>query len=151
MARRSTKNNTPPPIDEEVSIEIAVNSMNAQIGERIRIRRLQLGLSLDELAGRIGVNYQQVQKYETGDRVAGGRLMVIAKALKVSINYFFGIEDATAGVDTRAIRDSIGLLTERGATDVLAAYRQMNPTQRRAFLDFGNVIADANQIKKAAA
>ena len=54
------------------------------IGQNIRANRLARGLSQAELADRIGVTFQQVQKYETGvNRVGGSRLIQIAKALNV--------------------------------------------------------------------
>jgi transcriptional regulator with XRE-family HTH domain len=49
-------------------------------------------LSQSDLAGRIGVSYQQVQKYESGqDRLTGGRLFEIAQVLSVPIADFFPV------------------------------------------------------------
>ena len=41
--------------------------IDAYVGSRIRLRRVQLGLSQTALGGRIGVSFQAVQKYESGD------------------------------------------------------------------------------------
>lgn len=60
------------------------------VGERIRGRRAQLGLTQHQLAEVLGLSYQQVQKYETGaNRVSCGRLYEIATFLEVPVSYFF--------------------------------------------------------------
>lgn len=57
------------------------------IGERVRSLRLQRGLSQTNLADKIGVTFQQVQKYEKGvNRIGGGRLVRIAAILGVDIS-----------------------------------------------------------------
>jgi transcriptional regulator with XRE-family HTH domain len=62
-----------------------------QIGRRLRDRRLELGLSQVDLARRLGVTYQQVQKYERGaNRIAADRLHDLARILDVPIAYFYG-------------------------------------------------------------
>lgn len=67
-----------------------MNGIDSAVGQRIRQRRKMLGLSQTDLADRVGVKFQQVQKYETGvNRVAASRLWKIAEALQVPITYFF--------------------------------------------------------------
>lgn len=64
------------------------------VGERIRRRRTQMGLTQHQLAGQLGISYQQVQKYETGaNRVSAGRLFEIAVQMEIGIGFFFdGLE-----------------------------------------------------------
>ncbi len=58
---------------------------DVEIGQRIRAQRLNRSMSQTELADRLGVTFQQVQKYEKGvNRVGAGRLEQIAEALGVS-------------------------------------------------------------------
>lgn len=60
------------------------------VGTRIRERRTMLGISQQQLAGMIGVTYQQAHKYERGlNRISAGRLYEIAQALGVPVNWFF--------------------------------------------------------------
>lgn len=60
------------------------------IGNMLRERRSQLGLSQEELGKAIGVSFQQIQKYEKGqNRMAAARLFQLAKVLGVSTDYFF--------------------------------------------------------------
>lgn len=60
------------------------------IGEKIYSLRLAKGLSRQQLAEVIEVTHQQLQKYEKGtNRISVGRLVLIAKALGKSVNYFY--------------------------------------------------------------
>src|SRR3981189_3829366 len=60
------------------------------VGQNIRICRLQKELSQGELGRRIGVTFQQVQKYEKGaNRVGASRLTQIADVLGVPIPTLF--------------------------------------------------------------
>lgn len=60
------------------------------IGRRLRDRRKFLKQSLQELSAQVGVSYQQVQKYESGqDRIPASILFSISRALNISPNYFF--------------------------------------------------------------
>lgn len=65
------------------------------IGMKIHELRIAMGLSRQQLADKINVTHQQLQKYEKGtNRISAGRLAAIARALKKPISYFFdGIEN----------------------------------------------------------
>ena len=64
--------------------------IDRHIGERIRERRIALGLTQQQLAELVGITYQQAHKYETGlNRIAAGRLAAIARALTVEPGHFF--------------------------------------------------------------
>ena len=68
------------------------------VGKRVRLRRLQLSLSQTELAQKLGLTFQQVQKYEKGtNRVSCSRLSEISEVLDVPITFFFSDK-----VDTKA-------------------------------------------------
>src|ERR1043166_8485002 len=76
-------------IDKHVRARRA-DSRDAEVGRRVRSRRLECRLSQTELADRIGVTFQQVQKYENGvNRIGAGRLQRISEALDVPITFFF--------------------------------------------------------------
>lgn len=61
-----------------------------QIGQRMRDRRIHLGLTLNDLGQTMDVSYQQVQKYEQGrDRVPAWKLYQASKRLDVPMDYFF--------------------------------------------------------------
>ncbi len=64
--------------------------IDAHVGERIRLRRTEFGLTQEQLAAALSVSYQQIQKYETGaNRVSAGRMLEIARKLGVDVGYFF--------------------------------------------------------------
>jgi transcriptional regulator with XRE-family HTH domain len=63
------------------------------VGERVRVRRMQLAMSHRELGYALGISFQQVQKYEKGvNRISASKLHALAKILAVPIAFFF--EDA---------------------------------------------------------
>jgi transcriptional regulator with XRE-family HTH domain len=67
------------------------SSWDENIGKRLKLRRVQLGLSQQSLGLALGVTFEQVQKYETGnDRIEVARLQQIAEILNVPILFFFG-------------------------------------------------------------
>ncbi len=58
--------------------------VEAEIGQRVRDRRILLEMTQQELAAKVGITYQQIQKYEGGtDRISVSRLLDIAAALKI--------------------------------------------------------------------
>src|SRR5216683_598599 len=62
---------------------------DTEVGRRVRTQRLTKGLSHTELGTKIGVTFQQVQKYENGgNRIGAGRLSRIAEALEVPASFF---------------------------------------------------------------
>lgn len=66
------------------------HDVDLHVSQRIRQRRITLGLTQQQMADLIGVTYQQAHKYETGvNRISAGRLYHIARALGVDVNYFF--------------------------------------------------------------
>lgn len=67
-----------------------LKTLEYRIGLKIRQRRLELGLTQQDLAGKLGLSYQQVQKYETGlNRISAGRLALVSKILLTRLDYFF--------------------------------------------------------------
>lgn len=81
-------------MDDKYSKELDVNLLDEYVGKRLKLRRVMLHMSQDELASMIGVTFQQVQKYESGaNRVSASRLFIISKVLQVDVGFFFyGLE-----------------------------------------------------------
>lgn len=60
----------------------STDAANKLIGQKIAMRRKLLGISQAVLGDKLGVSFQQIQKYEKGmNRVSGGSLVTIAAAL----------------------------------------------------------------------
>jgi transcriptional regulator with XRE-family HTH domain len=82
------------------------DTRDAEVGRRVRSRRLEQKLSQTELADKIGVTFQQVQKYEKGtNRIGAGRLQRIGEALEVPITFFFECGSARAREHVRNAAD----------------------------------------------
>ncbi|MDH3596040.1 MAG: helix-turn-helix domain-containing protein [Rhodospirillales bacterium] len=73
------------------------------IGRRLREARLARGLSQGALGKKLGVTFQQVQKYESGaNRIGGSRLWDISGILEVPVGHFFeGLPAAGSAASTR--------------------------------------------------
>ncbi|PVE24739.1 transcriptional regulator [Microvirga sp. KLBC 81] len=76
----------------------STSSIDKEIGTRVRMRRISIGMSQEKLGEMLGLTFQQVQKYEKGmNRISVGRLVDIAKILGVDIHFFFnGIKSGKA-------------------------------------------------------
>jgi transcriptional regulator with XRE-family HTH domain len=109
------------------------------IGARIRARRMALGLSQSDLARKIGVTFQQVQKYERGtNRVAGSRLVAVGDALGVTLGWMVGEESGGRDAD-----EVFTYLSAPGALELLRAYAQLDSAEtRNAVLTITRQLAD---------
>jgi len=66
------------------------DNFNKHLGNKLKLRRLALGLTQTKVAQAINVTFQQIQKYEKGTNgVSSNRLMQLSQFLKVPIIYFF--------------------------------------------------------------
>lgn len=111
------------------------DEVDAYVGARIGLRRSALGISQNALAQQLGVSFQQVQKYETGqNRISASRLHRVATALATSVDAFFPpVETARAGedgwealrfitatADGRAVAAGFPLIEDRAVRKALA-------------------------------
>jgi transcriptional regulator with XRE-family HTH domain len=119
--------------------------VDVEVGQRIKIQRLQSGLSQTTLAEKLGITFQQVQKYEKGvNRVGAGRLTKIAEVLGVPVSSFFGADDAKTPErrDRGTVSSPLNLLTVPGALQLLRAYGRLNNGRmRRSIVDMVDNIA----------
>jgi transcriptional regulator with XRE-family HTH domain len=90
------------------------------VGKRVSMRRKELDMSQQTLGNELGVSFQQIQKYEKGaSRVSAGRLFQIAKALGVTITYFY----------TEALSQTPGMAEDDApapARDISPQVRELN-------------------------
>jgi transcriptional regulator with XRE-family HTH domain len=118
----------------------SVDARDAEIGRLVRAQREKLGWAQTDLAERIGVTFQQVQKYENGtNRISIGRLTRIAEALDVPPTFFFAREAKAAVASGNKARE---FLAADGALRLIKAYdRFPSPETRAAFLELAENIA----------
>lgn len=128
------------------------DSVDAHVGSRVRQQRLVLGMSQHELAKKLGLTFQQVQKYERGaNRIGAGRLYKLSKILGVPITYFYadmeGSEDATR--EMGALEDAMPSTPNsmrREVLELLRSYYDINDENiRTSVRNFLKSLADENR------
>ncbi len=104
--------------------------IEAQVASRIRELRIFRGMSLADLADRLGVTYQQMHKYEKGvNRITCGVLKKIADALDVRPGYFFG---------ERAESLTISGLEHRQMIEFMMVMSGLSPKLRKAVIQLAH-------------
>jgi transcriptional regulator with XRE-family HTH domain len=102
------------------------------VGRNIRIQRVMKRLSQGKLADRIGVTFQQVQKYESGaNRVGSSRLYEIASILGVPLTSFF---EGSEGPQHPAAESLLDLVAEPQAVRLVQAFSKIADVQVRRSL-----------------
>jgi transcriptional regulator with XRE-family HTH domain len=78
-----------------------------EMGKKIRLRRVEQRISQSDLGEKLGVSFQQVQKYEKGvNRVGAARLQQIANALDVPVTFFYDSDNKSREVESLLFLDS---------------------------------------------
>lgn len=109
--------------------------LDANVGKRIRVRRLQLGLSQVQLSRVLGVSFQQLQKYESGaNRLSAGRIYDLARHLGVTLDYFF----EGVGMGTKkSVADEALVKIDKQAINLVRNFSQISdPATRAAVQNF---------------
>ena len=114
--------------------------VDIHVGKRIRHRRWMIGMTQQQLGDKVGIKFQQIQKYETGmNRVSASRLWDIADTMGVTISFFFeGLEEADA--PATAMTD---IMAEKEALDLVRSYYAIPEAQRRSLFDLARALSDA--------
>jgi transcriptional regulator with XRE-family HTH domain len=123
--------------------ERAANAIDRKVGQRVRSRRLEIGMSQERLAELLGVTFQQVQKYEKGvNRIAVSRLFDIANALEMSPGKFFEGLSARGVAESRQDYVDDALATPEGA-QLMALFASIRSAKvRRKVLDLVKTLTE---------
>lgn len=115
--------------------------VDVHVGKRVRHRRWMVGMTQQQLADKVGIKFQQIQKYETGmNRISASRLWDISDALGVTISFFF----EGLGAETPAIDDKLGdIMADKEALMLVRSYYAIPEPQRRRLFDLAKVLSDA--------
>ncbi|OJI92069.1 transcriptional regulator with XRE-family HTH domain [Planktotalea frisia] len=121
--------------------------VDVHVGKRIRHRRWLVGVTQQQLAEKVGIKFQQIQKYETGaNRVSASRLWDIAESLEVDVSFFFaGMESTDADAAPQGAEQSAvptDLLNDKEALDLVRSYYSIPEEQRRRLFDLARVLSD---------
>jgi transcriptional regulator with XRE-family HTH domain len=133
--RRTVIIDGPDPIDKHV------------VGQ-LRLRRAQIGMTQSDLGGKLGLSFQAVQKYETGEnRISASRLYQLSRVLEVSMGYFFEGLDGAGQTEDDAVNSD---LSRKEAAMVLGTYyRISDPRLRSACLLIMGRMADRPEEESA--
>lgn len=112
------------------------------VGQRLRWRRRELKLTQEQLGEKLGLTFQQVQKYEKGvNRISAGRLFEIAQALGITITYFYeGVDEMLEASPTMSLQEddhppSLPVI-DGEAMELVKAFQQIgDKSLRRSLLD----------------
>ena len=103
------------------------------------MRRVMCGLSQIALADKIGLTFQQLQKYESGvNRISASKLWLIAQQLDSPVQWFF--TDAVAGKN-----QTTELGTKRETLELVRNFMNIPPESRKHFLSLAKSIASADK------
>ncbi|MGE0532957.1 MAG: helix-turn-helix domain-containing protein [Hyphomonadaceae bacterium] len=129
--------------------ERAANAVDRKVGQKVRSRRLEIGMSQEKLAELLGVTFQQVQKYEKGvNRIAVSRLWDISVALEMPVSRFF------EGVSVRGVAEGRqdyvddALATPEGAQLMALFATIKSPKVRRKVLELVRTLTEEDGGKR---
>jgi transcriptional regulator with XRE-family HTH domain len=114
-------------------------AVDTHIGHRMRTRRQIMGLSQETMADKLGITFQQVQKYEKGtNRISASRLRDVAAILDVSVGHFFEGFGGAGSAEDGAVED---IVSDREGMALLRAFYQIQDAAiRRALVDLAQSI-----------
>lgn len=131
--RRTVRSHGPDPVD-------------VHVGQRMRLRRIMLGMSQEKLGDAIGLTFQQVQKYERGaNRISASRLYDLVHVLDVPVSYFFeelGASSGSESIDEHANEplQSSPMLKRETLEFVRAYLRISDPRIKQTFFEFAKAL-----------
>jgi transcriptional regulator with XRE-family HTH domain len=122
-----------------------IEAVDVLVGQRIRALRLRQGMSQSALGEKVGVTFQQIQKYEKGvNRVGGSRLKKVATVLGVRIAALFPGEEG--GKDELLPDALIEMLGQRHAARLLTAFYAIGSAKERlALVKLAEKIAESGE------
>lgn len=127
------------------------NAIDKHVGNQLRLRRNLLNLSQEKLGEKIGVTFQQVQKYEKGlNRIGASRLKTIADALGTDVSYFFdGRPDAISCGINEPNNDEIHCSTAESAALIRAFQKIKDKDVRARVLSLINSLSKTQNLEEA--
>ena len=127
------------------------NPIDGQVGNRVRLRRMLIGMSQERLGELLGLTFQQVQKYEKGvNRIGAGRLFEVARILGVPIDYFYeGASTQIAGPSENEASPPVMefVSSGEGLQLSLAFMKIKDPKLRKRILDLVKQMAEDEGVK----
>jgi len=122
------------------------NQTDVYIGKRMKMQRLARGLSQTDIAKRLGITFQQIQKYERGvNRVGAGRLQEMANLLGVTPAFFFEDGPRLKPGQSEEASETTELLANKYNLALAQAYNRIRShTVRRNVLELVEGLAESH-------
>ncbi|GAA5098541.1 helix-turn-helix transcriptional regulator [Bartonella acomydis] len=122
------------------------------VGTRIRLRRNILGLTQEKLGEKLGVTFQQIQKYEKGtNRIGASRLQAIAEIMDVPVSYFFdkGLQTQHVEGFTESDNDFIDFCSSNEGIQLMRAFTNISDAKvRRKIIDLAKALSEEEYDKQ---
>lgn len=128
----------------------AANPVDVHVGMRLRLRRQVLKMSQERLGNKLGVTFQQIQKYERGsNRVGASRLWKISQVLNVDVGFFFDGLAEEGSISEFAADDQLPIVYDFiKSTDGVALAKAVsqinNKAVRRQVLELARALSKAS-------
>ena len=121
--------------------------IDVHVGSRVRLRRTLLGLNQTQLGEKLGITYQQIQKYETGfNRISASRLYMLTKILDTPLAYFFDDvpQDTENAVPHPVSSGALGgVMLKRETLELVRAYYRIgDPAARKGLFKLTEAMAN---------
>lgn len=132
------------------------NPIDVHVGSRVRLQRMLRGISQEKLGEKLGLTFQQIQKYEKGvNRIGASRLFDLANVLGVPIQFFY---DEAPVAESRTVAQAgfaerpadayvFEFLNTREGLELNRAFARISdPKTRRAILDLVRTIGSDDSV-----
>jgi transcriptional regulator with XRE-family HTH domain len=119
--------------------------IDVHVGKQVRFKRKILGLSQSDLAGKVGITFQQIQKYEKGEnRVSASKLYEISTALRSPVSFFFdGYVPGESENQSAALQDSVN---DKQTMNLIQAFATIkNPKLQKRVMMLVNSISEDSE------
>ncbi|MBW8859318.1 MAG: helix-turn-helix transcriptional regulator [Caulobacter sp.] len=124
------------------------NDIDVYLGKRLRRRRRLLGLTQQQLAGVVGVRFQQIQKYECGaNRISAARLWQLSEALEVPVGYFYDGLSERAEKEAEVQAEGGEMFARKETLDLVRAYYLLGERPRRRLLDLAKSLNGGEMLE----
>jgi transcriptional regulator with XRE-family HTH domain len=124
------------------------NPIDIYVGGRVRMRRKILGLSQERLGSKLGITFQQIQKYEKGtNRIGASRMHAMADALEVPVAYFFPDKSASeGGLQEEGAAFMMEFMSSGEGLELSRAFARIRNTKiRRKVVELVRALADGSE------
>ncbi|MEL6374842.1 MAG: helix-turn-helix transcriptional regulator [Pseudomonadota bacterium] len=143
-------------VHDDVKTPRRANPIDTHVGSRVRLQRMLLGMSQEKLGEKLGLTFQQIQKYEKGiNRIGASRLFDLSRVLGVSVQFFYEKAPGDAGHVEQPTHPTPGMAEEGRESYIVeflsgreglelnkAFVRIKDPKVRRSIVDLVRSVAN---------